>query len=239
MISQAEAAYTPLSGTALFCVCCSMFKGPNGCTLVEGPINPIGWCKFWEDKLKNHTEVVAVVEKDAPGVSDVHVPAAMSGDDKKKKRRDFSAFVSDLARKPSQEQTLPPALPVTTVTKKSINKASGSQISGTGVLQSVPDRKADDKPKKRGQNFSDILEVNKKAQALVGLPAAVNALHQASQFGQKPKRLRYGDKNYKLDIHKSEEEVSIIKVDGISKDMGEIKKALAVLDTLRRLGYDL
>jgi hypothetical protein len=191
MISQAEASYTPLSGTALWCVNCSMFTGPNKCSLVEGPINPCGYCKFWEDKLKNHS-AATVVEKDEPGLSDVHIPAALSGDDRKKKPwRNFSAFVSDTAKKPSEPVDV--AIP----TQNTVNKVTGSQLSGTGVLQSVPDRKQDEKPKKPRKTFSDILDpVEKKSQPLVGLAATVNALHQATPFGPKPKKLRYGSKTY-------------------------------------------
>ena len=32
------------------CSNCSLFQEPNACTLVDGEINPAGWCKFWVKK---------------------------------------------------------------------------------------------------------------------------------------------------------------------------------------------
>jgi hypothetical protein len=32
------------------CAGCSMFRKPNGCTLVKGTISPQGWCRWWESR---------------------------------------------------------------------------------------------------------------------------------------------------------------------------------------------
>jgi len=32
------------------CSNCSLFQAPNTCTLVDGNISPVGWCKFWVKK---------------------------------------------------------------------------------------------------------------------------------------------------------------------------------------------
>jgi hypothetical protein len=32
------------------CRDCSMFRAPNSCTAVEGAINPLGHCDYWEHK---------------------------------------------------------------------------------------------------------------------------------------------------------------------------------------------
>lgn len=61
--------------------------------------------------------------KDGPGVGDVHVPAAIGGSEsKKRKKKDFAAFVSGGTGKPEV------VLPTTT----SVNKNSFSEIMKAG-----------------------------------------------------------------------------------------------------------
>jgi len=32
------------------CSNCSLFQPPSACTLVDGAVDPSGWCKFWIKK---------------------------------------------------------------------------------------------------------------------------------------------------------------------------------------------
>jgi hypothetical protein len=47
-ISKTEARYQDYPKAAKWCERCSMFRRPDTCTLVEGDINRLGYCKHWE-----------------------------------------------------------------------------------------------------------------------------------------------------------------------------------------------
>ncbi len=49
-MSQAAAAYRNSPKGSQNCANCKLFVPPSSCTLVEGPISPKGWCKFWVGK---------------------------------------------------------------------------------------------------------------------------------------------------------------------------------------------
>jgi hypothetical protein len=49
-MSQASAAYRNSPKGSQTCANCKLFVPPSSCTLVEGPISPRGWCKFWVGK---------------------------------------------------------------------------------------------------------------------------------------------------------------------------------------------
>jgi high potential iron-sulfur protein len=49
-MSQASAAYRNSPKGSQNCANCKLFVPPSSCTLVEGPISPKGWCKFWVAK---------------------------------------------------------------------------------------------------------------------------------------------------------------------------------------------
>jgi len=49
-MSQASAAYQNSPKGSENCGNCKLFVPPSSCTLVEGPISPQGWCKFWVGK---------------------------------------------------------------------------------------------------------------------------------------------------------------------------------------------
>jgi high potential iron-sulfur protein len=49
-MSQASAAYRNSPKGSQNCGNCKLFAPPSSCTLVEGPISPKGWCKFWVGK---------------------------------------------------------------------------------------------------------------------------------------------------------------------------------------------
>lgn len=45
-----EARYQDEPKGSQRCSKCSMFRSPHGCIAVQGPIQPYGWCMFWEKK---------------------------------------------------------------------------------------------------------------------------------------------------------------------------------------------
>ena len=49
-MSKAAAAYQNSPKGSQSCANCKLFVPPSSCTLVEGPISPKGWCKFWVGK---------------------------------------------------------------------------------------------------------------------------------------------------------------------------------------------
>jgi hypothetical protein len=49
-MSQASAAYQNSPKGNQSCANCKLFVPPSSCTLVEGPISPQAWCKFWVGK---------------------------------------------------------------------------------------------------------------------------------------------------------------------------------------------
>lgn len=52
MISKREAEYTPKGTAAKHCAICTMFRGPNSCTLVKGDISAKGYCEYFKRKAK-------------------------------------------------------------------------------------------------------------------------------------------------------------------------------------------
>jgi len=50
--SQDLADYTDDGGMADYCAVCVHFEAPQGCTLVNGPISPEGWCRFFDRDLR-------------------------------------------------------------------------------------------------------------------------------------------------------------------------------------------
>jgi hypothetical protein len=49
-ISQANAKYQDHPNGNQQCDGCIQFQAPNACKIVEGPINPKGWCQFFGAK---------------------------------------------------------------------------------------------------------------------------------------------------------------------------------------------
>jgi hypothetical protein len=49
-ISQANAKYQEHPNGTQECDGCIQFQAPNACKIVEGPINPKGWCQFFGAK---------------------------------------------------------------------------------------------------------------------------------------------------------------------------------------------
>ena len=49
-ISQANAKYQDHPNGTQQCDGCIQFQAPNACKIVEGPINPKGWCQFFGAK---------------------------------------------------------------------------------------------------------------------------------------------------------------------------------------------
>jgi High potential iron-sulfur protein len=49
-MSKAAAAYQNSPKGSQTCANCKLFVPPSSCTIVEGPISPKGWCKFWVGK---------------------------------------------------------------------------------------------------------------------------------------------------------------------------------------------
>jgi hypothetical protein len=49
-ISQANAKYQDHPNGTQECDGCIQFQAPNACKIVEGPINPKGWCQFFGAK---------------------------------------------------------------------------------------------------------------------------------------------------------------------------------------------
>jgi hypothetical protein len=46
-VSKAEAQYRDAPNGEQRCGGCVHFIGPNSCSIVEGPISPNGWCRFF------------------------------------------------------------------------------------------------------------------------------------------------------------------------------------------------
>jgi hypothetical protein len=59
-LSKSEVNYRPATG-ANKCGTCSMFRGPNGCTLVEGVISKGDVCDRWSAKEVNKSKNIALV----------------------------------------------------------------------------------------------------------------------------------------------------------------------------------
>jgi hypothetical protein len=49
-MAQASVSYQDTPKGDQQCSTCSLFQPPSACTLVDGTINPSGWCKFWVKK---------------------------------------------------------------------------------------------------------------------------------------------------------------------------------------------
>lgn len=174
--------------------------------------------------------------KNEPGVSDVHVPAAI-GDDPKKKRKKVSAFISDT--KPHTSAVADMGVPVT----NSVNKAG---FVGAGGSSGQKKRKDIQTPWKEGRNknvnkaqsFLKIME--KKASHLVGLSAAVNLAHSS---GARPKKIKYGSKTYRLDSLPSDPDqifpTYLRRVSLGKQEPADVEKTQALIRIMKKLGYDL
>lgn len=46
--TQQDAEYQPTPKNGLACDVCAQFRPPRACEIVEGDINPKGWCKFFD-----------------------------------------------------------------------------------------------------------------------------------------------------------------------------------------------
>jgi hypothetical protein len=49
-MTQQAAAYQGTPKGDQSCASCALFKAPSSCTLVDGTIDPNGWCKFYAKK---------------------------------------------------------------------------------------------------------------------------------------------------------------------------------------------
>jgi High potential iron-sulfur protein len=49
-MAQPAAGYVADSKTAQHCSDCALFQAPSACKLVDGTINPNGWCRFYVKK---------------------------------------------------------------------------------------------------------------------------------------------------------------------------------------------
>jgi hypothetical protein len=49
-MTQKAAGYQPTPKDGKRCDGCALFKAPSSCTIVEGPIAPTGWCRFYAKK---------------------------------------------------------------------------------------------------------------------------------------------------------------------------------------------
>jgi hypothetical protein len=47
-MSHADAEYQDGPKNGLTCAACSLFRRQRSCEVVEGDINPNGWCKFFD-----------------------------------------------------------------------------------------------------------------------------------------------------------------------------------------------
>lgn len=52
-MSQQEAGYVPRTTGSSRCGTCEHFIQPNGCQIVAGAINPMGWCRYYDDNDMN------------------------------------------------------------------------------------------------------------------------------------------------------------------------------------------
>jgi hypothetical protein len=46
-MSKAAASYRPTPNGAQSCARCAYAVGETGCTVVEGPVSPNGWCRLY------------------------------------------------------------------------------------------------------------------------------------------------------------------------------------------------
>lgn len=49
-MTQKAAGYQDKSKDGQECSGCALFKSPDSCSLVDGSINPEGWCRFYSKK---------------------------------------------------------------------------------------------------------------------------------------------------------------------------------------------
>ena len=49
-MTQKAAAYQGTPKDSQQCSSCALFKAPDTCTLVDGPIDAAGWCRFYSKK---------------------------------------------------------------------------------------------------------------------------------------------------------------------------------------------
>jgi hypothetical protein len=47
-MSQKIAQYVPATKNGKKCAACKFFETPHSCKVVEGNINPNGWCMLWQ-----------------------------------------------------------------------------------------------------------------------------------------------------------------------------------------------
>jgi hypothetical protein len=52
-VSQKEASYQASPNGNARCANCRQFQAPASCTLVDGAINPTGWCTFFAARPRN------------------------------------------------------------------------------------------------------------------------------------------------------------------------------------------
>lgn len=89
-ISKDEAGYKGQTIDSEHCSVCTMFRAPDGCTLVKGEIRPQGWCKFFE-RAKGASGKVA---KMANGKFTLFLPLAKVN----KEKRTVSGYASTPTR---------------------------------------------------------------------------------------------------------------------------------------------
>jgi hypothetical protein len=49
-MTQPDAGYQQMPKGEQSCSNCGLFSAPASCSLVDGPINPQGWCRFHQNK---------------------------------------------------------------------------------------------------------------------------------------------------------------------------------------------
>ena len=49
-MAQMDAGYQQMPKGDQSCSNCSLFVAPDSCSLVDGPINPQGWCRYHQNK---------------------------------------------------------------------------------------------------------------------------------------------------------------------------------------------
>jgi len=49
-MTQQEAGYQQMPKGDQSCSNCNLFSAPASCSLVDGPINPQGWCRYHQNK---------------------------------------------------------------------------------------------------------------------------------------------------------------------------------------------
>lgn len=83
------------------CSNCAMFKAPNGCTEVEPPISPNGYCQLYElsdisEQLRQLFADPSGVGKQQPGAGDVHATTALGNEGRKRKAKDFLTTIGEM-----------------------------------------------------------------------------------------------------------------------------------------------